>query len=90
MNQNSEYNGYNDLAQVKLAIEASQKMTGAGTMSMDPEALKHAQQSIENAKTQLEQVKLTGVDQLFLDNQRKLLDQCEHQLNEAQKKGTDQ
>ncbi|MBS2969336.1 DUF2564 family protein [Metabacillus sp. KIGAM252] len=77
--------GLNDLAQLELAVEASQKMTGSSTMSMDPEALSQAQKSIEDAKSHLEQVKLTGVDQGFLENQKKLLDQCQHQLNEARK-----
>ncbi|KZZ82549.1 MULTISPECIES: DUF2564 family protein [Bacillaceae] len=77
--------GLNDLAQLELAVEASQKMTGSSTMSMDPESLSQAQKSIEDARSHLEQVKLTGVDQVFLENQKKLLDQCQHQLNEAKK-----
>lgn len=88
MNQNNQeqpVNGLNDLAQLELAVEASQKMTGASTMSMDPEALSQAQKSIEDAKTHLEQVSLTGVDREFLEHQKRLLDQCQHQLNEARK-----
>ncbi|MTH52097.1 DUF2564 family protein [Bacillus mangrovi] len=82
---NHNGSGLNDLAQLELAVEASKNITGSSTMSMDPEALNDAEKCIKDARAQLDQVKITGVDQQFLENQKALLDQCQHQIDEARK-----
>lgn len=79
------YTGYNDLIQVKMSIEAAQKMVGSATMSMDPDSLQNALQAVENAKNLLEDARghSTGVDDEFLSKAGLLLSQAEHQVNEA-------
>jgi hypothetical protein len=77
--------GYNDLQQAKVSIEAAQKMVGSATINMDPEFLQHAQNAVNNARTQLANARAnaTGVDEEFLTNCENTLSECEHQLNEA-------
>ncbi|MBD1381626.1 DUF2564 family protein [Bacillus sp. IB182487] len=79
--------GFNGLQQYELAVKAAQKMTGYATMSMDPESIEHAYQAIKDANTLYQQMGLdqTGVDQEFLSAQHQLLNQCSHQLEEAEK-----
>ncbi|MCA1030429.1 DUF2564 family protein [Bacillus timonensis] len=87
MNQhdNQVNTGFNELQQVKMSVKAAQKMVGSATMNMDNELLQDATRAVQNARTQLNSVKEngTGVDEAFLCEEEKLLDQCEEQLNEA-------
>ncbi|KAA0550163.1 DUF2564 family protein [Bacillus sp. BGMRC 2118] len=77
---------FNDLKQVEMSVIAAQKMVGSATMSMDPELIQDAASAIQDARTQLNTAKNhpTGVDDEFLTRQESLIQQCEHQLNEAQ------
>ncbi|MFY4776052.1 DUF2564 family protein [Metabacillus sp. RGM 3146] len=79
------HTGYNDLKQLEVSVEAAQKMTGSATMSLDPELLNHAQEAINDAKNHFEGAGISGIDQDFLAKQQLLLEQCQHQLNEAKK-----
>ncbi|WP_404346569.1 DUF2564 family protein [Sutcliffiella horikoshii] len=87
-NNNTElHTGYNDLAQVQVSIQSAEKMVGSATMSLDPEAMDHAERAISNARSLLNDAKNagTGLDTDFLQNCELSLTQCEHQLSEARK-----
>ncbi|EMA6341893.1 DUF2564 family protein [Bacillus cytotoxicus] len=75
----------NDFEEVKFRIESAQKLVGSATITMDPESLEHATNAVESARSQLEIMKsvATDLDEPFLRNEEKKLDQCEHQLQEA-------
>ena len=75
--------GMNEIAQLEASVKAAQKMVGAATMQMDPEAIKNAENAINDAKALMTQSSETGFDQDFLTKQQQLLDQCQHQLTEA-------
>ena len=87
-NQNNQetVSSYNDLKQVDMSIKAAEKMVGSATMSMDPEQLQDAKQTIQNAKEQFQHAKAnnTGVDDKFFHESSKLLQHLEKQLTEAQ------
>lgn len=76
---------FNDLKQIEMYVAAAKKMVGSATMSMDPEQLDDASSAIADARKQLNSVKhhTTGVDDQFLERQEALIEECEHQLNEA-------
>ncbi|MCM3617288.1 DUF2564 family protein [Sutcliffiella horikoshii] len=87
-NDNPEiHTGYNDLAQVEVSIQSAEKMVGSATMSLDQEAMDHAERAISNARSLLNDAKSsgTGLDTDFLQNCELTLSQCEHQLSEARK-----
>ncbi|WP_242142722.1 MULTISPECIES: DUF2564 family protein [unclassified Bacillus cereus group] len=75
----------NDFEEVKFRVESAQKLVGSATITMDPESLEHATNAVESARSQLEIMKsvATDLDEPFLRNEEKKLDQCEHQLQEA-------
>ncbi|AWC28265.1 DUF2564 family protein [Bacillus cytotoxicus] len=75
----------NDFEEVKFRVETAQKLVGSATITMDPESLEHATNAVESARSQLEIMKsvATDLDEPFLRNEEKKLDQCEHQLQEA-------
>ncbi|MFX3622753.1 MAG: DUF2564 family protein [Ectobacillus sp.] len=77
---------FTDFEQVRMKVEAAQKMVGTATISMDPELLQHAAATVQQARSQLEQMKsvATDLDEVFLQNEENKLMQCEHQLQEAQ------
>lgn len=84
---NDIHTGYNDLMQVEVSIQSAEKMVGSATMSLDPEAMQHAERAISNARSLLNDAKSdgTGLDTDFLQNAELTLAQCEHQLSEAKK-----
>ncbi|TYS68471.1 DUF2564 family protein [Sutcliffiella horikoshii] len=86
-NNTELHTGYNDLAQVQVSIQSAEKMVGSATMSLDPEAMDHAERAISNARSLLNDAKSagTGLDTDFLQNCELSLSQCEHQLSEARK-----
>lgn len=86
-NDTEIHTGYNDLAQVEVSIQSAEKMVGSATMSLDPEAMDHAERAISNARSLLNDAKNagTGLDTDFLQNCQLTLSQCEHQLSEARK-----
>ncbi|MRX70924.1 DUF2564 family protein [Bacillus lacus] len=77
--------GLNDLKQLELATAAAQKMTGAATMTLDPNTFKHAEQSIADAREIYSRAiqESPDTDAAFFQQQLKLLHQCEHQIKEA-------
>ncbi|WP_226666772.1 DUF2564 family protein [Metabacillus litoralis] len=83
INHTGLISGMNDLSQLEIAVKSAQKMVGSATMQLDPEALEHAGKAINDAKEIMNRSSETGVDQEFISQQKKLLDQCEHQLIEA-------
>ncbi len=85
INHTGLISGMNDIGQLEASVKAAQKMVGAATMQMDPEALKNAQNAIQDAKEIMNRTAETGFDQDFLSKQQQLLEQCEHQLLEANK-----
>lgn len=48
-------NGYSDLQQIELAIQAAQHMVGQATRSMDENQLKAANEALQQAHTQFKQ-----------------------------------
>ncbi len=76
---------FNDFEQVALRVKSAQKMVGSATISMDPDLLSDATTAVEQARYQLEKMKAvaTDLDEMFLLDQERKLDQCEHQLREA-------
>lgn len=83
INHTGLISGMNDISQLEAAVKSAQKMVGSATMQLDPEALEHAENAINDAKEIMNRSTETGVDQLFISEQKKLLEQCEHQLSEA-------
>ncbi|APH04676.1 DUF2564 family protein [Bacillus weihaiensis] len=83
INHTGLISGMNDLSQLEAAVKSAQKMVGSATMQMDSEAMNHAKKAIDDAKSIMNRVNQTGVDQDLIQQQEKLLDQCEHQLIEA-------
>jgi hypothetical protein len=83
INHTGLISGLNELGQIEMSVKAAQKLVGSATMQQDPEALQHAENAIRDAKDMMNRTPQTGVDQEFLAKQQQLLDQCEHQLNEA-------
>ncbi|TXC93217.1 DUF2564 family protein [Metabacillus litoralis] len=83
INHTGLISGMNDISQLEAAVKSAQKMVGSATMQLDPEALEHAENAINDAKEIMNRTTETGVDQLFISKQKKLLEQCEHQLSEA-------
>ncbi|MBM7602076.1 hypothetical protein JOC75_000046 [Metabacillus crassostreae] len=83
INHTGLISGMNDISQLEAAVKSAQKMVGSATMQLDPEALEHAENAIKDAKEIMNRSTETGVDQLFISEQKKLLEQCEHQLSEA-------
>ncbi|PMC39263.1 DUF2564 domain-containing protein [Bacillus sp. UMB0899] len=83
INHTGLISGMNEIAQIEASVKAAQKMVGAATMQMDPEAMNNAEKAINDAKALMNQTSSTGFDQDFLTQQQQLLDQCQHQLSEA-------
>ncbi|PGT83099.1 MULTISPECIES: DUF2564 family protein [Bacillaceae] len=85
INHTGLISGMNDLGQLEASVKAAQKMVGAATMQLDPEALQNAENAIRDAKDIMSRTNETGVDSDFVNKQQQLLQQCEHQLSEARK-----
>lgn len=85
INHTGLISGMNDLGQLEASVIAAQKMVGAATMQLDPEALQNAENAIRDAKDIMSRANETGVDSDFVNKQQQLLQQCEHQLSEARK-----
>lgn len=83
INHTGLISGMNEIAQLEASVKAAQKMVGAATMQMDPEAMENAEKAINDAKALMNKTSETGYDQDFLTQQQQLLDQCQHQLSEA-------
>jgi glycine cleavage system protein P-like pyridoxal-binding family len=83
INHTDLISGMNELSQIEMSVKAAQKMVGSATMQLDPEAIHHAENAIRDAKEIMNRSPKTGVDQEFLLKQQELLNQCEHQLSEA-------
>lgn len=83
INHTGLISGMNEIAQLEASVKAAQKMVGAATMQMDPEAIKNAENAINDAKALMNRSAETGFDQDFLTKQQQLLEQCQHQLTEA-------
>jgi len=76
---------FTEFEQVEMKVKAAQKLVGYATMSMDQQQLHDASTAIEQARTQLEKMKLvaTDLDEEFLGNKETELKQVEQQLLEA-------
>lgn len=83
INHTGLISGMNELKQIEMSVKAAQKMVGSATMQLDPEAMQHAENAIQDARDLMNRSLKTGVDEEFLSNQQQLLEQCEHQLSEA-------
>lgn len=85
INHTDLISGLNDLKQLELSVKSAQKMIGSATMSMDEEALQHAENSLNDAKELFQRAysEQTGVDGEFFQTQQNLLEQCEQQLHSA-------
>ncbi|HZH58775.1 MAG TPA: DUF2564 family protein [Metabacillus sp.] len=86
INHTGLISGMNEIAQLEASVKAAQKMVGSATMQMDPEAIKNAENAINDAKALMNRTAETGFDQDFLTKQQQLLEQCQHQLSEAKHK----
>jgi len=87
INHTDLISGLNERKQLELAVQSAQKMVGYATMRMDPEGMNDAKRAIQNAKDLYEAFlnKNTGVEDEFLSEQKNLLVECEHQLQEAKR-----
>ncbi|MEC3611379.1 DUF2564 family protein [Bacillus velezensis] len=78
-------NGLTDKRQLELAVETAQKTTGAATRGQNSTLAESAYQAIQDARTMSQSSELQALDQGFLQKQRMLLDDCQHQLDEFEK-----
>ncbi|WP_316275788.1 DUF2564 family protein [Bacillus velezensis] len=78
-------NGLTDKRQLELAVETAQKTTGAATRGQNSALVESAYQAIQDARTMSQSSELQALDQDFLQKQRMLLDDCQHQLDEFEK-----
>lgn len=78
-------NGLTDKRQLELAVETAQKTTGAATQGQNSTLVESAYQAIQDARTMSQSSELQALDQDFLQKQRMLLDDCQHQLDEFEK-----
>ncbi|MCC9020895.1 DUF2564 family protein [Bacillus nakamurai] len=78
-------NGLTDKRQLELAVETAQKTTGAATRGQNSTLVDSAYQAIQDARTMSQSSELEALDQNFLQQQRMLLDDCQHQLDEFKK-----
>lgn len=78
-------NGLTDKRQLELAVETAQKTTGAATWGQNSTLVESAYQAIQDARTMSQSSELQALDQDFLQKQRMLLDDCQHQLDEFEK-----
>ncbi|MHC8659794.1 DUF2564 family protein [Bacillus sp. Bwzl_19] len=78
-------NGLTDKRQLELAVETAQKTTAAATRGQNSTLLESAYQAIQDARTMSQSSELQALDQDFLQQQRMLLDDCQHQLDEFKK-----
>ncbi|PAC77802.1 DUF2564 family protein [Bacillus velezensis] len=78
-------NGLTDKRQLELAVETAQKTTGAATRGQNSTLVGSAYQAIQDARTMSQSSELQALDQDFLQKQRMLLDDCQHQLDEFEK-----
>lgn len=78
---------YNDIKELEMAIKSAQRMVGQATVNMDKDQLQAATDAVEQAKDYYQRAvsQQTGVDQQFLELSSELIEQVEHQLNEAKK-----
>ncbi|MDQ0228834.1 DUF2564 family protein [Metabacillus malikii] len=84
INHTGLISGLNDIQQIKMSVKAAQKMVGSATMQLDPEAIQRAEEAIQDARNIMNRSQHTGYDEDFIQEQSSLLQQCEHQLSEAQ------
>ncbi|GAF14072.1 hypothetical protein JCM19046_3726 [Bacillus sp. JCM 19046] len=79
-------NGYSDLQQIELAIQAAQHMVGQATRSMDENQLKAANEALQQAHTQFKQALAyqNNIDEAFFAHSSALLDLTSQQLEEAE------
>ncbi|MFN2745664.1 MULTISPECIES: DUF2564 family protein [Bacillus] len=76
--------GFNQRKQLELAVETAQRTTGMATRQNSSTLLKSAYQSIEDARKLSQSEELSALDEDFLHQQLAILNNCEHQLDEAQ------
>ncbi|KAA6451742.1 DUF2564 family protein [Bacillus swezeyi] len=76
--------GFNQRKQLEAAVETAQKTTGMATRQNSSTLLKSAYQSIEDARQLSQEEELSELDQDFLNQQLAILNDCQHQLDEAQ------
>lgn len=77
--------GYNQRKQLELAVETAQKTTGMATRQKSSTLMKSAYRSIEDARQLSQTEELSALDGEFLSQQLDILNECEHQLDEAQR-----
>lgn len=88
---NSEFHdedqtGFTDKRRLELAVETAQKTTGAATRGRSSTVLNSAYQAIEDARELSLSQELAALDDPeFVQRQQRLLDACQHQLDEFQK-----
>ncbi|OEH92847.1 DUF2564 family protein [Bacillus solimangrovi] len=75
--------GFNQQEQVEMSVKAAQKMVGAATMNMEPDALDAAQEALNNAKQQLQSIQTDPSSEAFIAQQQIFINRCQEQLSEA-------
>lgn len=77
--------GVNQRRQLELAVETAQKTTGMATRQKSSTLLESAYKSIEDARRLSQADELSALDEEFLHQQLERLNECQHQLDEAQR-----
>ncbi|KGA96663.1 hypothetical protein AJ85_07730 [Alkalihalobacillus alcalophilus ATCC 27647 = CGMCC 1.3604] len=88
VNREQHDQGYNDLAQVQMAIESAQHMVGQATVNMDEGQLKAATDALNQAKEQYQKAAShqNGMNAYFFETSSEILGRAEQQLTQAKKK----